>query len=110
MENKSEMGLIGWRQERDDGARKSGSGTGKHAELIRSGYSEFRNNRQYMYAEKWDEFIDGTQQRKVILDDGYGKRTLKEYGKKLNLDLMLETKLVTDERGYFMHFQDRDGE
>lgn len=28
--------------------------------LVRSGYSEFRNNRQYLYAEKWDEFIDGT--------------------------------------------------
>ena len=24
--------------------------------LIRSGLTEFRNNRNYLYAEKWDEF------------------------------------------------------
>lgn len=76
--------------------------------LIRSGFSEFRNNRQYLYAEKWDEFIDGTQHKKIILDDGYGRRALKEIGKKLNLDLLEDVKLLTDELGYFMCFQDAD--
>ena len=46
--------------------------------LIRSGLSEYKNNRNYHYAEKWDEFQDGTQIKRVVLDDGFGKRTLKE--------------------------------
>ena len=58
------------------------------ANLIRDGLSEYRNNRNYHYGEKWDEYQDGTQQKKIILDDGFGKRTLKEIGKKLNEDVM----------------------
>lgn len=56
----------------------------EQSNLIRSGLSEFQNNRNYLYVEKWDEFQDGTQHKKIILDDGYGKRTLKELGKRLS--------------------------
>jgi len=44
--------------------------------IIRSGFSEFRNNRQYLYADKWEEFVDGSLRQKIIIDDGHGKRTL----------------------------------
>lgn len=74
--------------------------------LIRSGFSEYRNNRNYHYGEKWDEYQDGTQHKKIILDDGFGKRTLKELGKKLNDEIMAEVKLCTDENGFFMFFID----
>ena len=74
--------------------------------LIRSGLTEFRNNRNYLYAEKWDEFQDGAQHKKIILDDGYGKRTLKELGKKLKPEVLADVKLYTDERGYFVCFRD----
>lgn len=74
--------------------------------LIRSGLSEFRNNRNYLYAEKWDEYQDGTQQKKIILDDGFGKRTLKEIGKKLQPSILADVKLYTDEKGYFVCFRD----
>ena len=74
--------------------------------LIRSGLTEFRNNRNYLYAENWDEFQDGAQHKKIILDDGYGKRTLKELGKKLKPQVLADVKLYTDERGYFVCFRD----
>jgi hypothetical protein len=31
-----------------------------------------------LYAEKWEEFDDGTLLKKIIHDDGYGKKTLTE--------------------------------
>lgn len=74
--------------------------------LIRSGLSEYRNNRNYLYAEKWDEYLDGAQHKKIILDDGFGKRTLKELGRKLNIEVLDDVKLCTDNRGYFLCFQD----
>lgn len=76
--------------------------------LIRSGLSEFRNNRNYLYAEKWEEFQDGTQQKKIILDDGFGTRTLKELGKQLKPEVLGKVKLYTDEKGYFLCFRDDD--
>ena len=74
--------------------------------IIRCGFSEFRNNRQYLYADKWEEFVDGSLHQKIIIDDGHGKRTLQEIAKKLNLALLDNVKLLTDERGYFMCFMD----
>ena len=74
--------------------------------LVREGLSEFRNNRNYHYGEKWDEYQDGTQHKNVILDDGHGKRTLKELGKKLNEEIMADVQLITDEKGYFVFFID----
>ena len=53
--------------------------------MLRCGLIEYRNNKNYQYAEKWEEFADGTLQKKVVLDDGYGKRSLKHFGWKLNL-------------------------
>lgn len=39
---------------------------------LRQGLKEFRNNRNYQYAEKWEEQIDGTLSKKIVLDDGFG--------------------------------------
>lgn len=46
--------------------------------LIRSGISEFKNNRNYIKAEHWEEFTDGTLKKKIIRDDGYGKKEMEE--------------------------------
>lgn len=45
---------------------------------LRTGLSDFSNNRNYIYSEKWEEYIDGTHLKKFILDDGFGKKTLTE--------------------------------
>ena len=63
----------------DDKAAELGSGTEKLV-LLRCGQGEYRNNRNYEYAEKWEEYANGTLQKKTVLDDGFGKRSLKHYG------------------------------
>lgn len=73
---------------------------------MRSGFSDFTNNRNYLYAEKWEEYDDGSLLKKIILDDGYGKKTLTEQNCRLNINLLEQVKLKTDEKGYFISFVD----
>lgn len=47
-------------------------------------------------------------QKKVVLDDGYGKRSLKHFGWKLNLAILEEEiTIVRDHNGRFLHFMDK---
>lgn len=75
--------------------------------MLRCGLIEYRNNKCYQYAEKFEEYADGTLQRKVVLDDGFGKRSLKHFGWKLNLAILEEVVLVRDQNGRFLHFFDK---
>lgn len=54
-----------------------------------------------MYAEKWEEFDNGTLLKKIIHDDGYGKKTLTEQNCKLSINLLENVSLKKDEKGYF---------
>ena len=45
---------------------------------LRTGLSDFSNNRNYIYSEKRDEYLVGTHLKKFILDDGFEKKTLTE--------------------------------
>lgn len=71
---------------------------------LRTGLSDFSNNRNYIYSEKWEEYLDGTHLKKFILDDGFGKKTLTEQNQKLNLDLLENIQFKNDENGYFLYF------
>lgn len=75
--------------------------------LLRCGQGEYRNNRNYEYAEKWEEYANGTLQKKTVLDDGFGKRSLKHYGWKLNLGILEEIELVRNADGLFMYYVDK---
>jgi hypothetical protein len=57
---------------------------------VRSGITDFRNNRNYLNAEHWEEYMDGTLIKKIINDNGYGKKIMEERGRKLNLDKLVD--------------------
>ena len=59
--------------------------------LIRQGMNDFRNSRNFLYCEKWEEFMDGSVCKKIVHDNGFGVKTLKDKGKKLNLDILSES-------------------
>ena len=46
--------------------------------LLRSGVSDFKNNRNYLYAEQWEEYTDGTLLKKIVHDNGYGEKVMEE--------------------------------
>ena len=69
--------------------------------MLRSGLNDYRNNRNYLWAEQWEEYIDGTLLTKTVLDDGFGCKTLEEKGKKLNLDKMEDVQVVVNDKGIF---------
>ena len=48
------------------------------SQLVRSGMNDFRNNRNYLYSERWEEYLDGSLSKRSVLDNGYGTRTLKD--------------------------------
>jgi hypothetical protein len=73
--------------------------------VIRSGISDFKNNRSYFYGEQWEEFHDGTINKKIVTDDGLGSKVLEEENQKLNIEMMTNINCVIDEKGYFMHFE-----
>ena len=78
--------------------------------MLRQGLSEFRNNRNYQFAERWEEHADGTLEKKVVKDDGFGKRSLKHFGWKLNLGILEEVGIIRDADGKFLHFIDKSKE
>lgn len=65
--------------------------------LVRSGITTFLNNRNFLYAEQWEEYQDGTLLKKIVHDNGYGKKILEEQCKKLNLDKLEGLTMVTDD-------------
>lgn len=77
--------------------------------IIRSGISDFKNNRNYLKAEHWEEYVDGLLKKKIVRDDGYGKKEMEEQFRKLDLEKITDIQLVTDEQGYYMHFVDEEG-
>lgn len=77
--------------------------------MVRSGVQEFRNNRDFMIVEHFEEFIDGTLIKKIVEDDSYGKKILEKKGMKLNLDKIENVQMHTDPTGYFKHYQDSEG-
>ena len=77
--------------------------------IIRSGISDFKNNRNYLKAEHWEEYVDGTLKKKIVRDDGCGKKEMEEQIRKLDLESINDIQLVTDEEGFYMHFLDEKG-
>ena len=53
--------------------------------IIRSGISDFKNNRNYLKAEHWEEYIDGTLNKKIVRDNGYGKKEMDDAEQKLKV-------------------------
>ena len=74
---------------------------------MRSGIVEFRNNRNFLNAEYWEEFYDGTLMKKIVSDNGYGKKVMKQVGQRLDIDKLDTVKKNTDEKGYFVSFEDQ---
>ena len=74
--------------------------------MTRSGVQDFRNNKNFMEVEAWEEFDDGTLIRKIVHDDSYGKKVLEKKCVKLDLSKLENVHMVTDVKGYFKYFQD----
>ena len=77
--------------------------------LIRSGISEFKNNRNFLKAEQWEEYVDGTLMKNIVHDNGFGKKTMEQQGRKLNIDKLEKVRLVQNPEGYFKEFVDGEG-
>mmetsp|Transcript_19352 Transcript_19352/g.29662 ORF Transcript_19352/g.29662 Transcript_19352/m.29662 type:complete len:266 (-) Transcript_19352:504-1301(-) len=78
--------------------------------LIRSGISEFKNNRNYLRSEQWEEYMDGKLLKNVVHDNGYGRKVMEQQGRKLNLEKIENVKLVQGPEGYFEEFVDGKNE
>ena len=72
--------------------------------IIRSGISDFKNNRNFFEAEQWEEYHDGTLKKNIVRDDGHGKKELEEFCEKLNMDKMTDVSIVINDQQYFTHF------
>ena len=70
--------------------------------MVRSGLKDYKNNRNYYYAEQWEEYIDGTLLKKMVLDNGYSEKTMEESGMKFNVDKMENLAVNLDQLGYFI--------
>lgn len=77
--------------------------------LIRSGITDFHNNRNFFEAEHWEEYVDGTVLKKKVHDNGYGSKTMSESGQKLNINRLPDVQLLTNAEGYFQQFKDGAG-
>ena len=76
---------------------------------MRSGIKEFRNNRNFLEAEHWEEFYDGSLLKRIVKDNGYGIKSMKQSGMRLDLDKIEGVTRVTNEEGYFVSFKDPEG-
>lgn len=74
--------------------------------MTRSGVHDFKNNKNFMLVEAWEEYDDGTLIRKIVHDDSYGKKVLEKKVIKLDLSKLANVHMVCDEKGYFKYFQD----
>ena len=52
--------------------------------MLKSGYQEFKNNRNLVDMEEWREYSDGRVVRKKLHDNGYGVRVKTECGQKMH--------------------------
>lgn len=52
--------------------------------VLKSGYQEFKNNRNLVDMEEWREYSDGRVVRKKLHDNGYGVRVKTESGQKMH--------------------------
>ena len=50
------------------------------SEVVQKGFNEYKNNLNFFEAEQWQEMKDGRILKKRLHDDGFGKKTLSEYG------------------------------
>ena len=64
--------------------------------MTRSGVQDFRNNKNFMVVEAWEEYDDGTLIRKIIHDDSYGKKILEKKCIKLDLSRLGNVHMVCD--------------
>jgi len=76
--------------------------------MVRSGLKDFKNNRNYYYAEQWEEYIDGTLLKKMVIDNGFSEKTLEESGTKFNVEKMDSLAINLDNCGYFICFLDKE--
>lgn len=42
--------------------------------MFRSGVTDFKNNRNFLRVEQWEEYDDGSLVKKIVQDDSYGKK------------------------------------
>ena len=52
--------------------------------ILKSGFNEFSNNKNFSDIEEWKEYSSGLIIKKKINDNGYGKRIRAETGQKLH--------------------------
>lgn len=76
--------------------------------MVRSGLKDYKNNRNYYYAEQWEEYIDGTILKKMVLDNGYSEKTMEESGMKFNVEKMESLAINLDQCGYFICYLDKE--
>jgi hypothetical protein len=51
-------------------------GAATEPQLIRCGIIEFRNNRNFLNAEHFEEYEDGSLIKKIVNDNGYGLKKM----------------------------------
>ena len=76
---------------------------------MRSGITEFRNNRNFLNAEHWEEYVDGTLVKKIVNDNGYGIKAMQQKGMRLDIDKIEGITKETNEDGYLQAFVDQEG-
>jgi hypothetical protein len=55
---------------------------------LKSGFNEFKNNKNFRDMEEWREYSDGCIIKKKLNDNGYGRRIVAETGQKLHKELL----------------------
>ena len=55
---------------------------------MKSGFNEFKNNKNFRDIEEWREYSDGCIIKKKLNDNGYGRRIVAETGQKLHKELL----------------------
>ena len=78
--------------------------------MFRSGVSDFKNNRGFLRVEQWEEYVDGSLVKKIVQDDGYGRKQLEKRGIKLNLDKIPSIQMYSDQNGYYKYFLNVEGQ
>lgn len=73
--------------------------------MKRSGVNTFSNSDKKLIVEHWEEFKDGTLIKNIYEDDGMGKKMLEKKGIKLDLELLEDVEMVSDQYGFFKHFK-----
>lgn len=84
--------------------------TTNEPQLMRSGINEFRNNRNFLSAEHYEEYYDGSLIKKIVNDNGYGLKKMIQSGQRLDVDkIATQVTKKTDDKGFFECFIDTEG-